>query len=57
MLLIVILALFAIVIGAIIAVTTVRVSRSTRVPGAPAFRIEFTIVWPSGPVTYSWPKP
>ena len=56
MLLIILLGLFAIVLGALVAVTTVRVSKANRQPGDPAFRFVFTVVWPSGPVTYSWPK-
>lgn len=54
--LIVFLALAALVLGVLLAVTTVKASVSDRQPGEPAFRFVFTIVWPSGPKTYSWPK-
>lgn len=56
MLWIVLLVVLALVIASVLAVTTVKVSVTDRLPGAPAFRFVFTIIWPSGPVTYSWPK-
>jgi hypothetical protein len=56
MLWIVLLEALALVVGALLSVTTVKVSSKERGPGDPAYRFVFTIVWPSGPVTYSWPK-
>jgi hypothetical protein len=56
MILIIIGAVVALIVGVLLAVTTFNVAVADRAPGEPAFRLVFTVVWPSGPVTYSWPK-
>lgn len=48
----ILIGMLALISGALASVTTVGIHR--RGPSDPI--VKLTIIWPSGPVTYRWPK-
>ena len=53
---IVLFALLALAIGVLAPFTTVRIGSEERQRNSAPVLFRLTIVWPSGPVTYQWPK-